>query len=137
MIFVDTSAWIAIEDKKDVNHVKAVQFKQHLQTSRIRLTTTNYILDETYTLMLLDLGYARTVKFKQKPDGLLDSNLLITIHITPEIEQAAWETFERFNKDKTWSFTDCTSKVIMEQLKLREAFTFDQHFKQMRFIKKP
>lgn len=30
----------------------------------------------------------------------------------------AWKTFEQFD-DKGWSFTDCTSKVVMEQLKLK------------------
>lgn len=137
MIFVDTSAWIAIEDEKDINHSQALQFKQELLVSRARLVTTNYILDETYTLMLLDVGYSRTVKFKHKLDGLIFTNLIIIVHITPEIERSAWNAFERFNKDKTWSFTDCTSKTIMEWFGLQEAFTFDRHFEQMSFVKKP
>lgn len=131
MIFIDTSAWIAIEDKKDINHTKALELKQELLASRERTITTNYVLDETYTLMLLDLGYTKTVDFKHKLDRLSDSNLIITVHITPEIEQEAWETFELFNKDKMWSFTDCTSRVIMEWLGIQEAFTFDRHFEQM------
>ena len=32
----------------------------------------------------------------------------------------AWETFEQFD-DKNWSFTDCTSKVVMEQLGIKIA----------------
>lgn len=119
MIFVDTGAWIAIEDKKDINHGKAPEFKQELLDSRERLITTNYVLDETYTLMLLDLGYGKTVSFKHKLDGIIRSNLMIIVHITPNIERVAWETFERFNKDKIGSFTDCTSKVIMEWFGIR------------------
>ena len=137
MIFVDTSAWIALEDKKDFNHPAALEFKQELLVTRARLVTSNYILDETYTLMLLDLGYPRTVTFKRKLDRLILSNIILLVHVTPEIERAAWDTFERFNKDKTWSFTDCTSKVVMELLDIQEAFTFDRHFEQMSFIKKP
>jgi predicted nucleic acid-binding protein len=41
----------------------------------------------------------------------------------------AWETFERF-ADKDWSFTDCTSKVVIEQLGITHAFSFDHHFQQ-------
>jgi predicted nucleic acid-binding protein len=137
LIFIDTSAWVAIEDKKDVNHLKALQFKKQLLDSQKRLITTNYILDETYTLMLLDLGYTRTINFKQKLDDLIDSNLVIVVHVTPDIEKEGWEAFERFNKDKIWSFTDCISKVIMNMFNILEAFTFDRHFEQMRFIKKP
>ena len=31
---------------------------------------------------------------------------------------------------KGWSFTDCTSKVIMERLNISTAFSFDEHFEQ-------
>jgi len=40
-----------------------------------------------------------------------------------------WETFKRFS-DKDWSFTDCSSKVVMEKFGINYAFAFDGHFKQ-------
>jgi hypothetical protein len=42
---------------------------------------------------------------------------------------AARNVFERYN-DKEWSFTDCTSKVIMERLGVTHAFAFDRHFEE-------
>lgn len=51
--------------------------------------------------------------------------------------KAAWEVFEKLNVDKKWSFTDCTSKVVMEQREIFEAFAFDHHFEQMGFVRKP
>ncbi|MBI5208228.1 MAG: PIN domain-containing protein [Candidatus Firestonebacteria bacterium] len=133
MIFIDTSAWIALEDRKDINHQKALEIKNELFISRSRLITTNYILDETYTLMLLNVGYRKTVEFKYKLDEFIKNNLVIVYYITSEIEHIAWKIFEDFNKDKTWSFTDCASKVIIEKVGLREIFTFDHHFEQMGF----
>lgn len=133
MIFVDTSAWVALEDKKDVNHQKALEIKNGLFLSRNRIITTNYIFDETYTLMLLNVGYCRTVEFKYKLDEFIKNNLVIVYYVTSEIEQMAWKVFEDFNKDKTWSFTDCVSKVVMEKVGLREIFAFDHHFEQMGF----
>jgi uncharacterized protein len=41
----------------------------------------------------------------------------------------AWETFQQFD-DKRWSFTDCTSKVVMQKLDISVAFAFDHHFRQ-------
>ncbi len=37
--------------------------------------------------------------------------------------------FRRY-QDKQWSFTDCTSKVLIERLGIAEAFAFDHHFEQ-------
>jgi predicted nucleic acid-binding protein len=52
------------------------------------------------------------------------------IHKITETQIAlAWEAFEEF-VDKDWSFTDCTSKVVIEQLGIAQAFAFDHHFKQ-------
>ena len=63
--------------------------------------------------------------------------ILTIIHLSEEVEKAAWEVFVRFNQDKTWSFTDCTTKVVMDNLGIQHVFAFDQHFEQMGFIRLP
>ncbi len=130
-------AWVALEDQRDFNHTAALQFKRELLHDKTRLITTNYVLDETYTLLLLNVGYVKTVAFKQLMDEMTDLNLVAMFHVTPDIEMEAWNVFERYNRDKAWSFTDCTSKVLMERLGLVEVFTFDHHFDQMNLIRKP
>ena len=62
-IFVDTSAWAAIEDAADANHQEALMFKDEFP-SGCHLVTSNFILDESYILLLMNVGYARTVVFK-------------------------------------------------------------------------
>ncbi len=44
----------------------------------------------------------------------------------------AWKMFKKY-EDKELSFTDCISFVLMKNLKLNKAFTFDEHFKQLGF----
>jgi hypothetical protein len=39
--------------------------------------------------------------------------------------------------DKDFSFTDCTSFVVMRELRLREALTTDRHFAQAGFSMRP
>ncbi|MEO6163333.1 MAG: DNA-binding protein, partial [Candidatus Binatia bacterium] len=43
--------------------------------------------------------------------------------------RAAWEVFQNYS-DKGWSFTDCTSKVVMQRLSVTHAFAFDSHFEE-------
>lgn len=66
-IFVDTSAWAAITDSKDRYHAAAIKFMQQI-ARKSHLVITNYILDEAYTLLLMNVGYAATVNFKRKLD---------------------------------------------------------------------
>jgi predicted nucleic acid-binding protein len=134
-VFVDTSAFSALADKKDDNHTKAVSFNKTI--SRIRLVTTNYILDELYTLLLLHTGYGKTVEFKSRLDFLIARNALTVVWISELIATQTWQIFEQFNTDKQWSFTDCTSYIVMKERGITEAFTFDHHFSQMGFIHRP
>ena len=135
-IFVDTSAWDAIADVNDKDHILALQFRDEVP-GRFRLFTLNYVLDELYTLLLMNIGYQGTVAFKTRLDLLVSEDVLEVIWITDDLASRAWDTFERFNVDKQWSFTDCTSCVVMKDADIREAFAFDHHFEQMGFVLRP
>jgi predicted nucleic acid-binding protein len=50
-------------------------------------------------------------------------------YLTADDVDTAWDVFERFD-DKDWGFTDCNSKVVIENAKIATAFTFDYHFRQ-------
>ena len=135
-IFIDTSAWDAIEDSRDPNHEMALAFKDDL-SNNCRLITTDYVLDETYTLLLLNVGYERTIAFQKNTTELLQTGILAVVHVTSSLCDEAWDIFKRFNVDKKWSFTDCVSYVAMKQLDIETVFAFDQHFEQMGFNRKP
>jgi uncharacterized protein len=136
-IFVDTSAWDAMADSQDTHHELALLFRQEIAGRGAQLVVTDYVLDELYTLLLLNIGYQGAVSFKNKLDTLVQEGVVFVVWVTKPIVQEAWEVFERFNVDKNWSFTDCVSFVVMKQRKTTEAFTFDHHFQQMGFAKLP
>ena len=137
VIFVDTGAWIAIEDVIDKNHAKALKFRDKLRNEKKRLITTSYVLDETYTFLLIHIGYEKTLLFHDRIQRMRQGGILDIIHISEQIEEESWGAFERFNSDKKWSFTDCTSKVVMNSLGINKVFTFDFHFEQMGLARKP
>jgi len=136
-IFIDTSAWVALENKKDIHYKEAIAFKDEIKNKRSRLYTSNFVLDETYTLLLANVGYEKTIESVKRIRVLRNKGLLHVIQVTEDIEDSAWLIFERFNKDKFWSFTDCTSKAIMEMLDIKESFSFDRNFEQMGFVRRP
>jgi uncharacterized protein len=136
-IFIDTSAWVALENKKDIHYEDAIAFKNEITNRRYRLYTSNFVLDETYTLLLANIGYGKTVEFAKRIRVLRNKGLLHVISVAEDMEDVAWLIFERYNKDKFWSFTDCTSKAIMETVGIDEGFSFDKDFEQMGFAKRP
>ena len=99
-IFVDTSAWDAIEDSSDRHHTVALRCKEELIQQRARLYVTNFVLDESYTFLLYNIGYARIVAFKRTIDLMRAGGILVVVHVSEELEQTAWTVFERFNQDK-------------------------------------
>lgn len=111
-IFVDTSAFAALADSSDDNHAKAVAFNRGVKG--VLLITSNYVLDELYTLLLINSGYSKTVKFKTQLDFLITQRLLKIVWISEELAAQTWPVFEKFNKDKQWFFTDCSSYVVIK-----------------------
>ena len=123
MIFVDTGAWFACVVPWDANHAAAAAW---MRQNREPLITTDFVLDETLTLLRARNETPRAVALG---DQLL-SNVWANLYFVSEAEiREAHQVFRTF-ADKEWSFTDCTSKVVMEKLELTTAFSFDHHFRQ-------
>lgn len=126
-IFIDTSAFVAFYREKDLDHKVAVEILSKLYKSGLKPVITDYILDETYTALLTRVSYKMVMNFDQRMTGDAWKIELIT----PERFAKAREVFRRYNKDKIWSFTDCTSYVVMKELKIKKVFTFDKNFTEM------
>ena len=123
MIFVDTGAWFASAVPADVNHEAASKW---LDANTQPLLTTDYIIDETLTL-LKARGYGSLAI--ELGDGFFSGKLAHVVLISESDLKEAWSTFRQF-RDKEWSFTDCASKAVMERLAITQAFSFDHHFRQ-------
>ncbi len=134
MIFVDSSAWLAITDVRDGNHGAALAFHEGLVEGKAgRLLTSDYVLDETLTLMRKRSGADTVREFVNR---LRLSPSLQQIWVTSAHYERALELF--LDQGKTsWSLTDCTSFAIMRELGVRRAFTFDADFRQAGFEPQP
>jgi predicted nucleic acid-binding protein len=132
MIFVDSSAWIAIIDTADNNHSDARAYYLDLIGDRTRLVTSAFVLAETYTNLRYFLGHYRAVQFNRLVADSQANGALKILWVEPRSFDAAWKIFEKYS-DQEFSFTDCTSFVLMRENKIARAFAFDDDFRIMGF----
>ena len=123
MIFVDTGAWFASSVPWDPDHAAAARW---LTQNTEPLLTTDYIVDETLTLLRSRGERNRALRYA---DDFFLGQLASLYFLTADDIREARQVFIRYS-DKEWSFTDCTSKVVIEKLQITTAFAFDHHFHQ-------
>ena len=93
------------------------------------MVTTNFIIDESLTLIRIKSGLDVALKFA----GLIQKMAIHQkiVRVTQVDEKNAWKWFpEKWSK---LSFTDCTSFAVMERLGLKDVLTFDDHFSKAGF----
>jgi predicted nucleic acid-binding protein len=132
-IFVDTSAWVALADKDDAHHQRAVSAYPSLLKTQRGLVTSNLVKAETYIVILKELGHPSALNFLER---IKTSPRILKVHSTPEIEAEAEELLTKYS-DQDFSYTDAVSFAIMKRQKIRKAFSFDKHFVTAGFVNVP
>ena len=127
-VFVDTAFFKALADEKDDFHQSAIKIFEKFKEEQSELITTNFILDETITLIRVRCGLERVRMFRRIIASL---SPLKIIRVLTQDEEKAWDWF--WNNWKNLSFTDCTTFAVMKRLDLKEVATFDKHFTQAGF----
>ena len=109
--------------EKDQHHEAARGFLAHPPA----LVTSDYVVDETVTLLLTRIGRGAAEKFLR---GVRTTRLLRLEMVGDDGFDQAERLFLHY-KDKQWSFTDCTTLAIAKRLGIETVFGFDRHFEQM------
>ena len=128
-VFVDTGGWMACADRSDPAHVACTAARDATLEAGRLLITTDFVVDETLTLIRFRLGLAAANAWWQQIDG---STRLRWERIENERFERARDLFVQY-RDKDLSFTDCTSFAVMRELKLKTVITTDRHFRQVGF----
>ena len=58
-IFIDTWGWLTLRDRREARHREVDRFYREVRRRRDRVYTSDYVLDETITLLFRRLPYAR------------------------------------------------------------------------------
>jgi hypothetical protein len=120
-ISVDTSAWYAGIFARDPEHLRVVG---SIRAAVAPLVTTDFVIDQTLTLLRARGHRSIAATFGRRMFDLREIKLH---YVTPEEVWLAWEIF-RDHPEHAWSFTDCTSFVVMQNYHIREVLTLDRHF---------
>jgi len=124
VIFIDTGAFLARYIQRDQYHDAATEHWKTLRKDRRQCFTSNFVLDETITL----LARRSTYQFAaERGRNLYESASLSVLRPDENDEFAALELFQKY-ADKRVSFTDCVSFVLMKKQNIKCAFSFDRHF---------
>jgi len=127
MIFVDTSAFLARQARRDPHFQTASAIWKELEETT--LITSNHVVEESLTLLARRLGYLLAADMATR---LYSSAKLDIVSTSREEELEAIRFFRKF-ADQSVSFTDCISFAIMKRNRISTAFTFDRHFRDAGF----
>jgi uncharacterized protein len=124
-LFIDAGGFYALVSPRSESHELAVGIMNEAMRQRRRAVTTDYIIDETATL-LRARGLTRLLtEFFRLTE---ESQALTTEWVTPD-RFAASRKFMLKHLDQEFSFTDCVSFVVMKELRLTDALATDNHFR--------
>lgn len=123
-VFVDTSGLYALVDKSDTRHRQAREVVEKLLRAGRRLVVTDYVVTEAVNLANARSGSRVAVRVLD----LVEQSAGIRIEWIESARFDKTKAFFRKHADHSYSFTDCSSFVIMRELRLTEALTTDRHF---------
>jgi uncharacterized protein len=123
-VFTDTGAFCALTIPKDQHNLTAKSVYKQLQKEKVIIYTSDYVLDETYTLLKMRSSHGTAVKFMEQ----MDKCLINILRVTEDIEQSAKTLFKKFD-DRRLSYTDCTSFALINHFNIEAVFAFDEHFR--------
>lgn len=129
-LFADTGYWVALLDKEDGLHEKAVNVSRGLGPSHI---FTSEMVPTEFLNCFSGLGPHLRGAAVKAIETLRNSAGVTIVPQTSSLFERACQRY-RDMRDKAWSLTDCASFLIMEDENLTTALTRDQHFPQAGFL---
>ena len=123
-IVVDSSALVALINKTDSTHKKAIELLQNISKEKHTGLLHNDVYIETLNAIGKKLDKSLAVVVAKKISKFKWLNF---IESTSEIRENGLQKFRK--KPKSVSFTDCVVMATADEYKTDLIFGFDKHFK--------
>jgi len=125
-LFADTFYYLALLNRDDAAHARAVALSRQLRGDQV---TTTWVLTEVADALAAP---AQRGVFLALLKRLRDNPRVAIIPPTQDLFDRAVDLYAD-RPDKEWSLTDCVSFVVMRERGITEALTGDRHFEQAGF----
>ena len=120
---------MSLADKADHFHMDCRKVRDDWLKKGGILVTSDYVIDETLTLIRMRLSIGAAERWWLQ---VAESPRLRCEWIDAARAEKARAWFFKW-KDKSFSFTDCTSFIVMRELRIKNALTVDNHFAEAGF----
>jgi uncharacterized protein len=124
-VFLDSSFWISLRDERESRHGRAVVVARDLLQQRRHFVITPLIFAETQAY------FSRAPRRRLQILDDFEHNPAIACEPLTPPDQAESIRLLRVHRDKSYSFCDAVSFVLMRRLGLKHVATFDDHFRQL------
>lgn len=138
-LFIDTWGWLTLLDRRESRHQEVVGYYRDFRFQRGLAYTSDYVLDETITLLFRRLPFTTARESLNGIKQAITERYLVLVRITPEQFELAIQLRLKFQDKPRISFTDFISMVVMQERDVARILTEDDHFAQvgMAFQKVP
>lgn len=131
MTFIDTWGFKAYIDSKETKHKSVKKYIEKIWNSKEPIITTDYIIDETITLLSYKLDYHKLKMFIEKLKSSIENDFIKIIWITKDVFHEAIKFKLKYKDKLEISFTDMTSMIVMKNNNILDIITEDDHFKKI------
>lgn len=133
-LFVDTSAWLAVNNPRDSLHTTAAAFYREKALKNFRtLVTSNLVVAETHASLIKSRGMDVAFRFLE----LLGSSSRVNVtYCTRELEVEGIAILAKYG-DQRFSLCDAVSFAVMNDFSVQDVFSFDRHFEIAGFRRLP
>ncbi len=131
--FCDTSFFFASLCPEDSNYNRAGEILESFRENKIPLYTTWDIISETITFLRYRASYKLSMEFLDTVKPSLN-----IVRYNDSVRTAAEEIFKKLSRDKTLSFCDAISYVVItHMLENMPCFSFDKDFRNLGLLVYP
>ncbi len=132
-LFIDTWGWVAIHNKREPRHQEVNAFFNFFCSQQGIAHTTDYVLDETFTILFKRLSFVQAQRTMIVIDEAIQAGYLCLETITSERFENAKKLRLKFWDKPQISFTDITSMITMLDSNINQVLTEDAHFTHIGF----